>query len=267
MEFGEYGYLASIVLLILGSINHLLSLFSIHIFGNLILRRIFYGIIGVAGVYLMFNRYTYFPLLGPAMMPAGFFKDTNNGKTLFLGPTDLGSRVFKELTNIPEGVTFVQYWTALPNKEPHKNYEEAYGDYKNMGVAIVLELPKDISYEELTAGMNAGKTAMKEGTALSEKQKKVSGLFQIAKEIEDDSKVKGAIEGEAKAAARKTKMEEISKKGRHAVLEFVCPGKYKGMFGDTEVGISYRYLYSSKNKVGGVIETEVPIKECKPTDK
>jgi uncharacterized membrane protein YuzA (DUF378 family) len=261
MEFGEIGYLASIILLILGSVNHILSLFSIHVFANLMLRRVFYGIIGLAGIYLMFNRYTYYPLLGPASLPGLFIKDVVGNRPWNMTMNDVankGTEKSQLLKQIPKEVTSVAYWTALPPKMekdmpvPYTNMEEAYGEYKNSGVSLVMGLTEEGAKKTYAELFPTQAPADVEKLAINYEALKAYVVTLVAASKETDVKKK-----------QEDALKQIKEHGNFAVLHFNCPGSYKGYMGNVNVSISYRFINNKKGSIGPVVEVELPLEACK----
>ena len=121
---------------------------------------ILYSMIGVSGLFLMFQTTTWLPFLGPCAFPTkGLIPDKVNS---------LGTKIIK--VNVKPN-TRVAYWASIPvlnNNKP--DVEDAYADFSNSGVVtsdrngvaelsiapgtsyIVpfgKEIPKHVHYREL----------------------------------------------------------------------------------------------------------------------
>lgn len=124
-------YMIVIILILVGSVNW----FSIAVTGQDLVRlvlaprfvRIVYGIVGIAGLALLFNRDIYLPFLGETLVPAAALEQRvpQNANDQVTVTTTPGSKVL--------------YWTTEPNPTQGKElatWDVAYGGYENSGVAV-----------------------------------------------------------------------------------------------------------------------------------
>jgi uncharacterized membrane protein YuzA (DUF378 family) len=124
-------YKICIVLLIVGALNWLFTgVFGLNfvklIFGEGWLAKSVYVLIGLAALYVMFDRNTYLPFLGPMVAPCAGLVDrvppgANASVEVHVKP---GSKVL--------------YWAAEKGMEDlisMNTWKEAYGEYSNTGVA------------------------------------------------------------------------------------------------------------------------------------
>jgi uncharacterized membrane protein YuzA (DUF378 family) len=131
-------YKICIVLLIVGALNwFMVGAFKINmvekIFGSGMIGRLVYLIVGLAAVYVMFDRNTYLPFLGPMVAPCAALKDrvppgANASVAVTVKP---GSKVL--------------YWAAEQEDDSLKelkSWKKAYGEYENTGVATADERGK-----------------------------------------------------------------------------------------------------------------------------
>jgi len=124
-------YMLAMVLLIVGGVNWgLFGAFKLDLvaklFGKGIIARTVYILVGLSALYLAFNRDTYLPFLGGSIVPCSVLRDrVPPGAT----------REVK--VNINPGAK-VLFWAAEPAAEHLKhtnNWQKAYTDYENAGVA------------------------------------------------------------------------------------------------------------------------------------
>lgn len=120
----------AIVLLIIGGLNWLLvGLFDVNIvhglFGNGILSKLIYVLVGLSAFAIMFDRDTYLPFLGPMVAPCSVLQDRSpSGAT-------------KEIKVVVTPNTKVLYWATEPKNEKLdklQSWKDAYLDYDNAGV-------------------------------------------------------------------------------------------------------------------------------------
>ena len=124
-------YKLCIVFLIIGALNWVFTgvlglNFVKLIFGEGWLAKIVYVLIGLAALYIMFDRNTYLPFLGPMLAPCAGLVDR----------VPPGANAAVEVHATPGAK--VLYWAAEPNAEKLKSintWKEAYGEYENTGVA------------------------------------------------------------------------------------------------------------------------------------
>jgi uncharacterized membrane protein YuzA (DUF378 family) len=120
----------AMVLVIIGGINWLLfGLFDLNlvsaIFGKSILATIIYVLVGLSAIFIMFDRDTYLPFLGPMVAPCSVLQNREPP-----GAT-------KEIKVIVTPNTKVLYWAAEPASdklEKLNSWKQAYLDYDNAGV-------------------------------------------------------------------------------------------------------------------------------------
>jgi hypothetical protein len=129
------------IFLILGGINYLyLAMVSKGGFLFLTLPKnilnIIYFIIGIAALYLMFNRDYYLPFLGETVVPSiiPLKKDTKN-------------LIKTTIKNLPPNSTVI-YWAAKTGESTILDPYKAYDDYSNSGVSLSNEKGEaEIEYE------------------------------------------------------------------------------------------------------------------------
>jgi uncharacterized membrane protein YuzA (DUF378 family) len=121
----------SIILIIIGALNWLLigildtNIVKI-IFGDGILARIIYILVGLSAFGIMFDRDTYLPFLGPMVAPCSVLQDR-------VPPGSTREVIIKITPN-----TKVLYWATEPasaDLEKINSWKEAYLKYDNAGVA------------------------------------------------------------------------------------------------------------------------------------
>jgi len=86
--------------------------------------RIIYIIVGLCSLLLIFNRDTYLPFLGEAVIPEQK-----------LSTPEIKDEVKVVLKNLPSDVKVI-YWAAQSSDNTFDNPIDAYGDYSNQGVVI-----------------------------------------------------------------------------------------------------------------------------------
>jgi hypothetical protein len=143
LEFTIY-FIASIIILI-GAINwgtigffgvNLIKQLNDYTFQNTSFEQVIYILIGLAGVYMLFNRTYYLPFLGKMAFPPSAISlhENNSQNTKTFNLEDLGD------------AKMVVYWAAKSGNgvEDHKT---AYGDYSNYGVTKVEDGKATIKVE------------------------------------------------------------------------------------------------------------------------
>jgi uncharacterized membrane protein YuzA (DUF378 family) len=116
----------SMILLIVGALVWLIfGLFRVNVverfLGRAVMARSIYILVGIAALYVMFDRDTYLPFLGEAVIPDGAFME----KTPERWNT-------KAVVDVPAN-TKVVFWAA-DGSGPGP--QEAYGAYENAGTTI-----------------------------------------------------------------------------------------------------------------------------------
>lgn len=229
-----YGYMVSVLLLVAGALNHMLALLGVHVFTNYYLRATFYTLVGWAGIYLMFNRNTYLPFLGPAALP-----DSVLAPAAQVGPS-LRTYVLRD---VPEEAHFVLYWATLPG-EKKDSMLEAYGDFSNSGVARRLDLRVAATLAELNS-MAAGEQDAARREALQD------AVRTVREEALRRGTPPEALYAEWRAL------------GSFAVLRIRCPSAYRSFFGATvDSHIAYRYSYRGRGDVSEVMEIYERVPGC-----
>jgi len=118
-------------LLILGSINYLfLGTTNVNIFnfiGTKLIRNIIYILIGICGIYFMFNRDYYLPFLDKCVMP--IISQVNSGQPIQVGK----NTKTVSLSGLPAN-TRVIFWAAQTNENIIDDPQKAYGDFVNSGI-------------------------------------------------------------------------------------------------------------------------------------
>lgn len=121
----------AMVLLIIGGLNWLLvGLFNWNLvkalFGQSIIARAIYTLVGIAAIGVMCDRDTYLPFLGPTVLPCSSVPDRT--------PPGASKMV---TISAPPG-SKVLYWASEPEMDGLKQaltWKEAYAGYENAGVA------------------------------------------------------------------------------------------------------------------------------------
>lgn len=121
----------AMVFIIVGSLNWLLvGIFEFNlvegIFGDSIITKIIYIIVGLSAIAIMFDRDTYLPFLGPMVAPCSVLEDrVPPGAT-------------RHITVTVKPNSKVLYWASEPaalKLEKVNNWKEAYLKFENAGVA------------------------------------------------------------------------------------------------------------------------------------
>lgn len=126
-------YKISVFLVLVGGINWLtaacckMDAVSYLLGKNSFLTKFVYVLVGVSALTLFFNRDTYLPFLGESLIPCAAFaaRTPDNAN--------------RDIEIITEPNTKVIYWASEPKDASNNgvaNWNEAYGDYANSGVAI-----------------------------------------------------------------------------------------------------------------------------------
>lgn len=123
-------YKIAIVLLIIGGLNWLLvGLFDFNlvsaIFGDSFLATLIYFLVGLGAIYVMFDRDTYLPFLGPMVAPCSVLENRDPP-----GAT-------REVKVTVEPNVKIIYWAAEPASaklEKINSWKQAYLEYDNAGV-------------------------------------------------------------------------------------------------------------------------------------
>jgi uncharacterized membrane protein YuzA (DUF378 family) len=131
-------YKICLVLLIVGALNWFaVGAFKVNIVekivGGGLIGRLIYLLVGAAALYVMFDRNTYLPFLGPMVAPCGALKDrvppgANASVSVVVKP---GAKVL--------------YWASEQGDQGLKDavdWQKAYGEYENTGVATADEQGK-----------------------------------------------------------------------------------------------------------------------------
>lgn len=126
-----WAFYLAMALLILNGLNALVVAFTEvdalqWVVGKGVLGTLLYGLIGLSALFIMFDRDTYLPFLGPMVMPCGALQDREPP-----GAT-------KEIHVSVAPHRKIIYWAAEPANENLKSvtsWQEAYQKYENAGVA------------------------------------------------------------------------------------------------------------------------------------
>jgi uncharacterized membrane protein YuzA (DUF378 family) len=119
----------AMILMVIGSINYLsIAAFRVNLIQRITVKEGFaelvYFLIGVAALYVMFDRDTYLPFLGRSIFPCDVLRDTF--------PKDATKIVKIQVSPNSK----VVYWASEPSATGHiVDYKEAYEDYSNSGVS------------------------------------------------------------------------------------------------------------------------------------
>lgn len=122
-------------LLIIGAINWLfIGFFDLNlltgIFGLNLFSRALFVLVGLAGIYFMFQRDFYLPFLGESVLPCSGLEDRE--------PSGADTSVTVQV----EPFAKVLYWAAEPDAESLKeinDWRKAYSAFKNIGVTTADE--------------------------------------------------------------------------------------------------------------------------------
>jgi uncharacterized membrane protein YuzA (DUF378 family) len=120
----------AMVLLIIGGLNWLLvGLFDMNlvsgIFGKGIVATLIYFLVGLSAIFIIFDRNTYLPFLGPIVAPCSVLENRDPP-----GAT-------REVKVVVEPNVKILYWAAEPASEKLEklnSWKQAYLDYQNAGV-------------------------------------------------------------------------------------------------------------------------------------
>jgi uncharacterized membrane protein YuzA (DUF378 family) len=131
MFYKKLAFKVAMVLLIVGGLNWLLvGLFQWNLvkalFGQGIIARTIYTLVGIAAIAVMCDRDTYLPFLGPTVLPCSSVPDRT--------PPGASKSV---TVNAPPG-SKILFWASEPEMENLKHiqtWKEAYAGYENAGVA------------------------------------------------------------------------------------------------------------------------------------
>lgn len=136
------------------------------------LKKIFYIIVGISGVYLLSKRETFLPFLGESVVPSSLFDEKNNNDLEKL-LSDKSNSVISLSVYAPN-VDKVIWWASKPDDgTTSPTYKVAYDEYKNSGVSNVQsdgnayitlpcpqqymvnnkKLPKHLHYREASGAM------------------------------------------------------------------------------------------------------------------
>lgn len=129
MEYKDiYIYFFAMIFLIIGGIVWgIIGIFDINIITKYIpvnYQKIIYILVGMSALYLSMERNTYLPFLNDTVLPCYNLEDK------------VPDRANEKITvDVPKNVKVV-YWCAdSKNTEEILNYQEAYADYSNSGIA------------------------------------------------------------------------------------------------------------------------------------
>ena len=123
------------ILLIVGAINWLfIGFFDLNlltgIFGINMFSRALFALVGLAGIYFMFQRDFYLPFLGESVLPCAGLEDRE--------PSGADTRITVQV----EPLTKVLYWAAEPEAEVLKeinDWRKAYSAFENVGITTADE--------------------------------------------------------------------------------------------------------------------------------
>jgi uncharacterized membrane protein YuzA (DUF378 family) len=146
-------YLICAIIVLIGAINWgVVGTFNIDLVKSLndytfksdIFVRSIYIIVGIAALYMLFNRTYFLPFLGKTVLPPSVLKPyetkSESAKKLTIDVMDCDTAKAK----------YVMYWGANPGKPKDNKLTgpmEAYGDYSNYGVALVKNNKADLKFE------------------------------------------------------------------------------------------------------------------------
>lgn len=128
------------LLLIIGALNYFFSsTINVNVIARIPYNRFIGILIGLAGLYFVFNRDYYLPFLGKSVIPIGPKKPTENLKKI-------------KLSGLPPN-TNVLSWASKESSNDFDDYISAYGDYANTDISktndkgyVTVELPCPSAY-------------------------------------------------------------------------------------------------------------------------
>lgn len=91
---------------------------------DLHLNKVIYMLVAVAGIYLAFQRTTWLPFLGDAVLPSSLVP---------LKKPDVRTDLVIKLNTLPN--VKIAYWASI-NKDDKVKVMQAYGNYENSGVVM-----------------------------------------------------------------------------------------------------------------------------------
>jgi uncharacterized membrane protein YuzA (DUF378 family) len=91
---------------------------------DLHLNKVIYMLVAIAGIYLAFQRTTWLPFLGEAVLPSSLVP---------LKKPNVKTDLVIKLNTLPN--VKIAYWASL-NKDDKIGVMQAYGDYENSGVVM-----------------------------------------------------------------------------------------------------------------------------------
>jgi hypothetical protein len=136
------------LLLVVGALNYFFSsAINVNVLSRIPYNKFIGILIGLAGLYFVFNRDYYLPFLGKSVIPIGPKKPTENLKKI-------------KLSGLPPNTTVLS-WGSKESSGDFDNYMSAYGDYANTDISktndkgeIIVELPCPSAYHVSKFGMD-----------------------------------------------------------------------------------------------------------------
>ncbi len=135
-----YLHMICTILVLVGALNwgligvlnmNLVKLINENTFNSPVFESTVYILVGIAALYIGFNRNTYLPFLGDTVLAPSLIKDT--------GVTRENANIEVEVDG--EGASTVMYWAANPAEAGHDGEKfafDAYANFENAGVAPVV---------------------------------------------------------------------------------------------------------------------------------
>ena len=131
LYLSKLAYKVAILLIVIGALNWLIvGVMNVNLLERLVgpsISTILYVLVGLSALYVMFDRDTYLPFLGPALVPCSVLQVREPP-----GAT-------KEVKVVMAPHTKVLYWAAEPAADGLKklnSWMDAYQKYDNAGVAV-----------------------------------------------------------------------------------------------------------------------------------
>jgi uncharacterized membrane protein YuzA (DUF378 family) len=131
LYLSKLAYKVAILLIVIGALNWLMiGVMNINLLERLVgprMSTVLYVLVGLSALYVMFDRDTYLPFLGPTLVPCSVLQVREPP-----GAT-------KEVKVVVAPHTKIMYWASEPASDGLKNVKswmDAYQKYDNAGVAM-----------------------------------------------------------------------------------------------------------------------------------
>jgi uncharacterized membrane protein YuzA (DUF378 family) len=131
LYLSKLAYKVAILLIVIGALNWMsVGIMNINLLERLVgprMSTVLYVLVGLSALYVMFDRDTYLPFLGPTLVPCSVLQVREPP-----GAT-------KEVKVVIAPHTKIMYWASEPasdNLKHVKSWMDAYQKYDNAGVAV-----------------------------------------------------------------------------------------------------------------------------------